>query len=589
MLFELRIENLLLIEQAELRLGPGLNAITGETGAGKTVLAHSLDLLMGGRARPQIVRPGAMEAYVEGVFEMPDGLFDDPELADLAERLPADTDELVLSRRVSAGGRTAAYVQGRSANVGDLRLLGSRLLAFFGQHEHRRLTLGSAQLDVLDGFIGEQQLELRARYRAAHTEVRGIERELAELRDREGARERDLDLMRFELEEILAVAPDAEERDELAAERDRLRHAEALRTAAGGARDALSPADGDAGAVAALAVAEGALGAIQGVDANLDGLGERVAAATLELGDLVSELRSYLEGIDAEPGRLEQVEERLAAMERLERKHGGTLAAVLAHGAHCRTEIERLENAEGLAGELGHVEGVGADRRLGRRQADHLGPGAVQVDRHRLDPGAALGPELDEEGGQGRLGAPRPGPDDPPGVVADHAQQVAVALAVGDLVDADPPQPIQGVRGVPEGLVDDPLDHPSDRRPVDAHQPGDDRLGRVAGEDGAGVLEGSGEARARPGPGHLLADDTAGRTVDPAHLGPDQAGGAKGIQVAPAPGRAVVDRACPMPTPRAAHRPSLGAGDVHHDPLVGAFDQLDPDHPLAAQPEQALE
>ena len=352
MLFELRIENLLLIERAELRLGRGLNAITGETGAGKTVLAHSLDLLMGGRARPQIVRPGATEAYVEGVFEMPDGLFDDPELADLADRLPADPDELMLSRRGAAGGRTAAYVQGRSANVGDLRLLGSRLLAFFGQHEHRRLTLGSAQLDVLDGFIGEGQLELRARYRAAHTEVRATERELAELRDREGARERDLDLMRFELEEILAVAPDPEERDELAAERDRLRHAEALRTAAGGARDALSPDDGDAGAVAALAAADGALGAIQGVDAALDALGERVAAATLELGDLVSELRSYLEAIDAEPGRLEQVEERLAAMERLERKHGGTLAAVLAHGEHCRAEIERLENAEGLAGEL---------------------------------------------------------------------------------------------------------------------------------------------------------------------------------------------------------------------------------------------
>ena len=108
MLLELRIENLLVIERAELRLGPGLNAITGETGAGKTVLAHSLDLLLGGRARPQIVRPGAAEAYVEGVFDLPHGLFDDPELADLSERMPDDATEVVLARRVGAGGRTSA-------------------------------------------------------------------------------------------------------------------------------------------------------------------------------------------------------------------------------------------------------------------------------------------------------------------------------------------------------------------------------------------------------------------------------------------------------------------------------------------------
>ena len=151
---ELRIENLLLIERAELRLGEGLNAITGETGAGKTVLAHSLDLLMGGKARPQIVRPGAEEAWVEGVFDLPAGLLDDPELAELAERLPEGAEEIVLGRRVSASGRTSAFVAGRAATAADLKLLGGRLLAFYGQHEHRRLTISSAQMDVLDGFAG---------------------------------------------------------------------------------------------------------------------------------------------------------------------------------------------------------------------------------------------------------------------------------------------------------------------------------------------------------------------------------------------------------------------------------------------------
>src|SRR5215208_3529898 len=142
MLLELRVENLLLIERAELRLESGLNVITGETGAGKTVLAHALDLLLGGKPRPGIVRPGASEAYVEGVFAMPPGLLEDAEFADLRERLPEGTEEVVLGRRVGAEGRTRAFVQGRSASAADLRDLGGRLVAFYGQHEHRRLTLG---------------------------------------------------------------------------------------------------------------------------------------------------------------------------------------------------------------------------------------------------------------------------------------------------------------------------------------------------------------------------------------------------------------------------------------------------------------
>ncbi len=235
MLLELRIENLLVIERAELRFGEGLNAITGETGAGKTVLAHSLDLLMGGRARPQIVRPGAPEAYVEGAFAAPEGLFDEPELAALAERLPEDATEVVLGRRVGASGRTSAFVQGRSASAADLQALGGRLLAFFGQHEHRKLTLAATQLEVLDGFTGAEHLDRRRRYRRAHAEVGSLRRELAEFAEREGARERDLDLLRFELSEIEAVAPDASEEAALADERERLLHAERLRQAAAGA------------------------------------------------------------------------------------------------------------------------------------------------------------------------------------------------------------------------------------------------------------------------------------------------------------------------------------------------------------------
>src|SRR5215207_8254110 len=304
MLLELRIENLLLIERAELRLGPGLNAITGETGAGKTILAHSFDLLMGGRAKEGIVRPGASEAYVEGVFEGPDGLLDDPELAEIAERLPEGSGELVLGRRVSATGRTSAFLDGRSASAPDLQALSSRLLAFYGQHEHRKLTLSSAQLETLDGFAGERHLERRRAYREAHGEVLRLERELERIRERDGARVRDLDLLRYELDEIVAAQPGAEEE----ADRERLRHAEGLRCAAAEALAAVSGDGETGGAAEAMGSAEAALVAREGVDPALDGLSETARGLRVELQELAGELRGYAEGVEAEPGRLEQVE-----------------------------------------------------------------------------------------------------------------------------------------------------------------------------------------------------------------------------------------------------------------------------------------
>jgi DNA repair protein RecN (Recombination protein N) len=373
MLRELRIENLLLIERAELRLGEGLNAITGETGAGKTVFAHSLDLLTGGKAKAQIVRPGAEEAWVEGVFDLPAGLLDEPELAELKERLPAGAEEIVLGRRVSAGGRTSAFVAGRAATAADLKLLGGRLLAFYGQHEHQRLTISSTQLEVLDGFAGTEHLETRRRYREAHRECGRLAADLAELREREGSRERDLDLYRYELSEIEEVAPRPEEREELAGERGRLRHAEGLREAAAGAHAGLAGADEDGGgAESLLARAEGLLQGAGGVDAGLDALAERVAALTVELGDVASELRDYAEGVAADPERLQALEERLEAIDRLERKHGGSVESVLVHAERCREEIARLEGAgeRGAEAEAALAEAERLRAELGERLSD---------------------------------------------------------------------------------------------------------------------------------------------------------------------------------------------------------------------------
>jgi len=370
MLRELRIENLLLIERAELRLGEGLNAITGETGAGKTVLAHSLDLLMGGKAKGNIVRPGTGEAWVEGVFDLPDGLLDEPEMAELAERLPEGAEEVVLGRRVSSGGRTSAFVAGRAATAADLKLLGGRLLAFFGQHEHRKLTISSAQLEVLDGFAGAEHLELRREYREAHRECGRLAAELAQLREREGSRERDLDLYRYELSEIEEVAPSAEEKATLAGERERLRHAEGLSEAASGAHAGLAGAEEDGGgAEAALAQAEALLQGAAGLDPGLDRVAERVAALTVELSDVAAELRDYAAGIEADPGGLLALEERLEAIDRLERKHGGSVESVLAHAERCRLEIERLEGAEERGAEATAALGEAEKRRktLGKK------------------------------------------------------------------------------------------------------------------------------------------------------------------------------------------------------------------------------
>ena len=390
---ELRVENLLLIERAELRLAEGLNVLTGETGAGKTVLAHALDLLLGGRARAGIVRSGAAEAYVEGVFALPDALE-----GERGELLPADAEEVVLARRVGADGRTRAQINGRTVAVADLRRLGAALLTFYGQHEHRKLTLAAAQLEILDGYCGPEQAARRAACAAAHREVRELREHAERLRELEDARERELDLLEHELAEIEQAAPGEGEPERLRTERERLRQLDALLAAAGQAAEALAGGQGsdahDAPGAAALgAQAAACLEGVAGVDPQLDTLAERARALAIEAGDLAGELRGYGERLEDEAagaqardadaqgqgdapwaggsqagrlqggvaqgrgvqatgaqrgvqaGGLQAVEERLAALERLLRKHGPTVAAVWEHAERARARREELQGA----------------------------------------------------------------------------------------------------------------------------------------------------------------------------------------------------------------------------------------------------
>ena len=363
MLHELRVENLLLIERAELRLGPGLNVLTGETGAGKTVLAHALDLLLGGKPRPGIVRPGASEAYVEGVFALPDGA-----ARALGDRLPEDAEEVVLARRVSAEGRTRAYLGGRSATAADLRDVGGALLSFYGQHEHRKLMLASAQLEILDGFCGRRAGRAAARRsRAAYArerELRARARGAAGARRR--ARPRAGPARVGARRRSSGAAPErggggragrraraAAPRRGAARRRGRGRRARwrAARTGGGGASRRWPAPRGRSRRVARRRRRAGRAGR------------PRARARAWRPTTWRASCAATARASRRRPGRLDEVEERLALLDRLKRKHGGTIAAVLAHAEACRRRRdelagaeEALEGAEARAGEAARAE-----------------------------------------------------------------------------------------------------------------------------------------------------------------------------------------------------------------------------------------
>ena len=442
MLYELRIENLLLVDRAEIHLAPGLNVITGETGAGKTMLAHALDLLLGGRPKGKLVRAGASEAYVEGVFARPESL-EHPVL----ERLPEDTQELVLGRRVWPDGRTRAYVCGRAATVGDLRELGESLLSFYGQHEHRKLMLGAVQLDILDGYCGSEALSLREQVGEVHRRVRRLSDERDALSELAGARERELDLLDYEFGEIEAAGPTPSEWDELTAERERLRHLDSLQMAAAAGAQALN---GDAGgAVEAMAGALPGLEAAAAIDATLEPLLSRLQSVRYEAEDLAVEFSRYASEIESAPGRLEEVEERLALLSRLVRKYGGSVEAVLSHAQQCRqrrdelegagTRIEEVESALAQAG--GELDRLAASLSEVRRSD---APRLAQAVRERLAELAmpeaefevALSPRADGCGPRGAdaatlMIAPNPGiPAGPLREIASGGEMSRVMLAL---------------------------------------------------------------------------------------------------------------------------------------------------------------
>src|SRR3954467_7288906 len=211
MLRRLRIENLVLIHEAELAFAPGLSAITGETGAGKTILAQAIGLLLGAKGDAAYVGPGAPEAYVEAEFALPEGLLEEEAFESLAELRPDDEDGVVLARRISGEGRTRAFAWGRSAAREDVAALGERLLAMSGQFEQRRLARPAYQLSVLDSFCGEEQLRRRAEARVAWRELAAARKRHEELTQGAAAAEGHLAELRALVEDTAGMEPGDED------------------------------------------------------------------------------------------------------------------------------------------------------------------------------------------------------------------------------------------------------------------------------------------------------------------------------------------------------------------------------------------
>ncbi|MET9469393.1 DNA repair protein RecN [Streptomyces sp. NPDC006544] len=352
----MRIRSLGVIDDAVVELSPGFTAVTGETGAGKTMVVTSLGLLLGGRADPALVRIGAKAAVVEGRVVMRA----DAPAALRAEEAGAELDDgaLLISRTVSAEGRSRAHVGGRSVPVGLLAELAEDLVAVHGQTDQQGLLRPARQRQALDRYAGDAVSVPLEKYAAAHRRLRAVSGELEEITTRARERAQEADLLRFGLDEIAAVEPVAGEDVELAAEAERLGHAESLASAAQTAHAALAgnvedPEGVDAGAL--VAGAHRALESVRAHDPALGALAERIGELGILLGDVAGELAGYADDLDADPLRLAAVEERRAALTQLTRKYGdsgNTVRSVLEWAEQGSVRLLELDGDDGRIEEL---------------------------------------------------------------------------------------------------------------------------------------------------------------------------------------------------------------------------------------------
>jgi DNA repair protein RecN (Recombination protein N) len=340
MLTDLIIKNIAIIEQLHVSFGAGFNVLTGETGAGKSIIIDSVNLLLGGRARGEAIRTGTDEASVEAIFD----LSEIPQLrARLEEMDLAEGNELIIRRIISRGGKNRVFINSTPVPVAQLRDLAQGLVNIYGQHDQQSLQRPEAHLGLLDHFSGASG-EL-SDYRSVFSEYKRLQQELADLDLAERTRQQRLDMLQFQQQELAAAELRAEEEQELERERSILQHAEKLTAATQGGYDLLY--GGQAAVSEILAQVAGKLENLQGIDPQLIPLAETLRSSQYALEDVSTELRDYSDRLDFEPQRQQQVEERLALIALLKRKYAPSIDGLLEYLAQISVELETLGDVEG--------------------------------------------------------------------------------------------------------------------------------------------------------------------------------------------------------------------------------------------------
>jgi len=354
MLVELHVTNFALIDRLDLTFGAGLNILTGETGAGKSIIIDALGLALGGRAGADLVRTGAAKATVEAVFDLahaPDEVR--RRLADAGLDGEDEEDTLLVTRELArAGGKSQCRINGRLMPVAILKEIAEGLVDVHGQHEHQSLLAADRHVDILDNWGGKDALTLRQSVAALFTEANALKREREQLRTDARERARMLDLYRFQQEELEGAKLRPGEEEELAADRSRLANSEKLSAAAGDAYATLSGAERGAGALDALNAALAAVEHAAALDENLSPLAETLGSAVSYAEDAARALRVYQESVEFNPERLEEIESRLDLIRTLKRKYGETLEEIIAYGEELTAKLDALENSEAREEEL---------------------------------------------------------------------------------------------------------------------------------------------------------------------------------------------------------------------------------------------
>lgn len=351
MLQELRIKNFALIDEATLEFDPKCNILTGETGAGKTVIVEAMNLLLGDRADTTLIRSGAPEASVEGLFFM-----SDQQQRLIASVLGDDLEfkgELIIGRVISTEGKSRCYLNGRLVNLGLLGEMGRLLVDIHGQHEHQSLLNVSSHLDYLDRYAGRSLLSLKSTYQVIFKKWLDIKETLDKLKQNIEETNDQAELLRFQIDEIERAKLSAEEEESLLAEREIVRHAERLFEAAGFAYQSLGGHEEESdGALDKQRTALSELERVAGVDRRLDQIIESLRNVLFEAEDLVLSLREYREEVEFSPQRLEEIESRLSLIGDLKKKYGQTIEEIVAYQSKARKQMEKMDSSPEKIGQL---------------------------------------------------------------------------------------------------------------------------------------------------------------------------------------------------------------------------------------------